>query len=134
MSGRPSGSRWAEGAEGWEWRLGGLGPAKAYDYGLEALEHPDAGRWALLAAAWVTGAVSATDPWAAARPRALRPAHGPINPLPPALQARLWVHDGTAMVCREVSYVPGLYKIFDEILVRQDRLGVRVCDGVRRAR
>jgi DNA topoisomerase-2 len=29
----------------------------------------------------------------------------------------LWVHDGTRMVQKVVSYVPGLYKIFDEILV-----------------
>ena len=34
-----------------------------------------------------------------------------------AQQQKLWVHDGTALVFREVSYVPGLYKIFDEILV-----------------
>ncbi|KAG6557359.1 hypothetical protein Mapa_001289 [Marchantia paleacea] len=29
----------------------------------------------------------------------------------------LWVYEGGKMVHREVSYVPGLYKIFDEILV-----------------
>jgi DNA topoisomerase II len=29
----------------------------------------------------------------------------------------LWVHDGEKMVQKNVSYVPGLYKIFDEILV-----------------
>lgn len=29
----------------------------------------------------------------------------------------MWVHDGERMVCRTISYVPGLYKIFDEILV-----------------
>ena len=28
-----------------------------------------------------------------------------------------WVHDGTKMVLQNISYVPGLYKIFDEILV-----------------
>lgn len=32
-------------------------------------------------------------------------------------QQTLWVHDGEKMVSRSVSYVPGLYKIFDEILV-----------------
>ncbi len=32
-------------------------------------------------------------------------------------QQQLWVHDGERMVCRPTSYVPGLYKIFDEILV-----------------
>lgn len=30
---------------------------------------------------------------------------------------KLWVHDGEGLVHREISYVPGLYKIFDEILV-----------------
>jgi hypothetical protein len=30
---------------------------------------------------------------------------------------QLWVHDGTRMVLSSISYVPGLYKIFDEILV-----------------
>jgi len=34
-----------------------------------------------------------------------------------AQQQKLWVHDGQALVFRDVSYVPGLYKIFDEILV-----------------
>lgn len=34
-----------------------------------------------------------------------------------AQQTKLWVHDGEALVFRDVSYVPGLYKIFDEILV-----------------
>ena len=29
----------------------------------------------------------------------------------------MWVHDGTQMVQREITYVPGLFKIFDEILV-----------------
>ena len=29
----------------------------------------------------------------------------------------LWVFDGDEMVNRAVTYVPGLYKIFDEILV-----------------
>uniref|UniRef100_A0ACD5TW45 Uncharacterized protein n=1 Tax=Avena sativa TaxID=4498 RepID=A0ACD5TW45_AVESA len=30
---------------------------------------------------------------------------------------QLWVYEGGAMVNREISFVPGLYKIFDEILV-----------------
>lgn len=30
---------------------------------------------------------------------------------------RLWVHDGEQLVQKDVSYAPGLYKIFDEILV-----------------
>jgi DNA topoisomerase II len=30
---------------------------------------------------------------------------------------KLWVWENQKMVCRDVSYVPGLYKIFDEILV-----------------
>ena len=34
-----------------------------------------------------------------------------------AQQQKLWVHDGAALVFCDVSYVPGLYKIFDEILV-----------------
>ena len=29
----------------------------------------------------------------------------------------MWVHDGDKMVNRETTYVPGFYKIFDEILV-----------------
>eukprot|EP00894_Picocystis_sp_ML_P000600 jgi/Pico_ML_1/51117/g2201.t2 len=33
------------------------------------------------------------------------------------VQQTLWVFDGTKMVQKEVGYVPGLYKIFDEILV-----------------
>lgn len=32
-------------------------------------------------------------------------------------QQQLWVHDGDRMVMQNTSYVPGLYKIFDEILV-----------------
>jgi DNA topoisomerase-2 len=32
-------------------------------------------------------------------------------------QQLVWVHDGERMVQRQVSFVPGLYKIFDEILV-----------------
>eukprot|EP00892_Ulva_mutabilis_P007081 jgi/Ulvmu1/4745/UM020_0029.1 len=32
-------------------------------------------------------------------------------------QQTLWVHDGEKMVSKPVSFVPGLYKIFDEILV-----------------
>ena len=30
---------------------------------------------------------------------------------------QLWVHDGERMVQRNINYPPGLYKIFDEILV-----------------
>lgn len=30
---------------------------------------------------------------------------------------KLWVHDGSHMVLRDISFTPGLYKIFDEILV-----------------
>lgn len=29
----------------------------------------------------------------------------------------LWVHDGERMVHKSITYAPGLYKIFDEILV-----------------
>lgn len=32
-------------------------------------------------------------------------------------QQQMWVHDGDRMVLQNVAYVPGLYKIFDEILV-----------------
>ena len=32
-------------------------------------------------------------------------------------RAQLWVHDGERMVLASVSVAPGLYKIFDEILV-----------------
>jgi DNA topoisomerase II len=32
-------------------------------------------------------------------------------------QQLVWVHDGERMVQKQVSFVPGLYKIFDEILV-----------------
>lgn len=32
-------------------------------------------------------------------------------------QQQLWVHDGELMVLKNVSMAPGLYKIFDEILV-----------------
>ena len=32
-------------------------------------------------------------------------------------QQSVWVHDGEKMVQKQVSFVPGLYKIFDEILV-----------------
>lgn len=32
-------------------------------------------------------------------------------------QQKLWVHDGVQLKLEEISYVPGLYKIFDEILV-----------------
>ncbi len=32
-------------------------------------------------------------------------------------QQQLWVHDGEKMVFKTINFVPGLYKIFDEILV-----------------
>lgn len=32
-------------------------------------------------------------------------------------QQSLWVHDGERMVLKNVTFAPGLYKIFDEILV-----------------
>lgn len=32
-------------------------------------------------------------------------------------QQQLWVHDGDRMVLQNTNFVPGLYKIFDEILV-----------------
>ena len=32
-------------------------------------------------------------------------------------QQKMWVHDGTAIKLADIDYVPGLYKIFDEILV-----------------
>ena len=32
-------------------------------------------------------------------------------------QQQLWVHDGEAMALKTITYAPGLYKIFDEILV-----------------
>ena len=32
-------------------------------------------------------------------------------------QQKLWVHDGLSLKLAEIDYVPGLYKIFDEILV-----------------
>lgn len=32
-------------------------------------------------------------------------------------QEKLWVHDGERMVLKTIEFVPGLYKIFDEILV-----------------
>jgi DNA topoisomerase-2 len=34
-----------------------------------------------------------------------------------AQQQKLWVHDGEQLVLKDVEFVPGLYKIFDEILV-----------------
>ena len=34
-----------------------------------------------------------------------------------AQQQKLWVHDGEQLVLQDIEYVPGLYKIFDEILV-----------------
>ena len=30
---------------------------------------------------------------------------------------KLWVHDGEQLVQQDITYAPGLYKIFDEILV-----------------
>jgi DNA topoisomerase-2 len=33
----------------------------------------------------------------------------------------MWVLDGSAMVYRTITFVPGLYKIFDEILVNGTR-------------
>lgn len=38
---------------------------------------------------------------------------------------QLWVHDGEKMVFKQVSFVPGLYKIFDEILVNASDNKVR---------
>jgi DNA topoisomerase-2 len=32
-------------------------------------------------------------------------------------QQKLWVHDGEQLVLKDIEFVPGLYKIFDEILV-----------------
>lgn len=32
-------------------------------------------------------------------------------------QQALWVHDGSSLQQRTITYAPGLYKIFDEILV-----------------
>ena len=32
-------------------------------------------------------------------------------------QQKLWVHDGESLKLADIDYVPGLYKIFDEILV-----------------
>ena len=32
-------------------------------------------------------------------------------------QQKMWVHNGEELVHEEIEYVPGLYKIFDEILV-----------------
>ncbi|GFH18390.1 DNA topoisomerase 2 [Haematococcus lacustris] len=40
-------------------------------------------------------------------------------------QQQLWVHDGQRMVNQTVSFVPGLYKIFDEILVNASDNKVR---------
>lgn len=34
-----------------------------------------------------------------------------------AQEQQLWVHDGERMVFKNIRFVPGLYKIFDEILV-----------------
>lgn len=63
-----------------------------------------------------------------------RPAHPPHPPCAPQLEhillrpdtyigsteaqeQQLWVHDGERMVLKNIRFVPGLYKIFDEILV-----------------
>jgi len=32
-------------------------------------------------------------------------------------QQKLWIHNGEQLVLKDVDFVPGLYKIFDEILV-----------------
>lgn len=32
-------------------------------------------------------------------------------------QQKMWIHDGTSIKLADIDYVPGLYKIFDEILV-----------------
>ena len=32
-------------------------------------------------------------------------------------QQKLWIHDGQSLKLADIDYVPGLYKIFDEILV-----------------
>lgn len=32
-------------------------------------------------------------------------------------QSQLWVHDGERLVLKTITYAPGLFKIFDEILV-----------------
>lgn len=32
-------------------------------------------------------------------------------------QQKMWVHDGMGIKLADIDYVPGLYKIFDEILV-----------------
>lgn len=32
-------------------------------------------------------------------------------------QQTLWVHDGQGLVYKNITYAPGLFKIFDEILV-----------------
>ena len=32
-------------------------------------------------------------------------------------QQKMWVHDGESIKLQDIDYVPGLYKIFDEILV-----------------
>jgi DNA topoisomerase-2 len=32
-------------------------------------------------------------------------------------QQKMWVHDGEGIKLADIDYVPGLYKIFDEILV-----------------
>ena len=38
---------------------------------------------------------------------------------------QLWVHDGERMVFKNIGFVPGLYKIFDEILVNASDNKVR---------
>ena len=32
-------------------------------------------------------------------------------------QQKMWIHDGSSIRLADIEYVPGLYKIFDEILV-----------------
>ena len=54
-------------------------------------------------------------------------------------QQKLWVHDGEQLVLKDIEYVPGLYKIFDEILVnaadnkvrdpKMDKLEVNIDPG-----
>ena len=40
---------------------------------------------------------------------------------------RLWVHNGEQLVQQDITYAPGLYKIFDEILVNAADNKVRDC-------
>ena len=45
----------------------------------------------------------------------------------------MWVYDeDVGLNCREISFVPGLYKIFDEILgkaLRKKQKNLLLCDG-----